>query len=119
MRPIATFSIVAYDPGREEGGGAVQSKFLAGGAVVSSAKAGAGAVATQSYANVLYGSQGLDLMEKGHSAEEAVKLLVDSDESRSQRQVGMVDAKGQAAAYTGSDCFAWAGHIVGAGFSCQ
>lgn len=119
MRPVATFSIVAYDPGREEWGVAVQSKFLAVGAVVGWARAGAGAVATQSYANVLYGPQGLDLMEKGHSAEETIKSLVDADEGRDQRQVGMVDAKGQAAAYTGMGCYDWAGHIVGAGFSCQ
>lgn len=119
MKLIATFSIVAYDPGREEWGVAVQSKFLAVGAVVGWARAGAGAVATQSYANVLYGPQGLDLMQKGRSAEEAIKALVDADEGRDQRQVGMVDAKGQAAAYTGKDCFAWAGHIMGAGFTCQ
>ncbi len=119
MRPVATFSIVTYDPGREEWGVAVQSKFLAVGAVVGWARAGAGAVATQSYANVLYGPQGLDLMEKGHSAEETIKSLVDADEGRDQRQVGMVDAKGQAAAYTGMGCYDWAGHIVGAGFSCQ
>ena len=119
MKPIATFSIVAYDPGRKEWGVAVQSKFLAVGAVVGWARAAAGAVATQSYANVLYGPQGLDLMEKGRSAEEAIKLLVDADENREQRQVGMVDAKGQAAAFTGKECFAWAGHIAGTGFTCQ
>lgn len=119
MKPIATFSIVAYDPGREEWGVGVQSKFLAVGAVVGWARAGAGAVATQSYANVLYGSHGLDLMEKGVSAAEAIKSLVDADEGRDQRQVGIVDSMGQAAAYTGKDCFAWAGHTVGAGFSCQ
>jgi uncharacterized Ntn-hydrolase superfamily protein len=119
MKPIATFSIVAYDPGKEEWGVAVQSKFLAVGAVVGWTRAGAGAVATQSYANVLYGPQGLELMGKGHSAEETIKTLTDADENRSQRQVGMVDAKGQAAAYTGTDCFFWAGHIVGEGFTCQ
>src|SRR3990172_3751657 len=96
-----------------------QSKFLAVGAVVGWARAGAGAVATQSYANVLYGPKGLDLMEKGRSAEKAIQSLVESDEGRDQRQVGMVDAKGQAAAFTGKECFAWAGHLVGGGFSCQ
>jgi uncharacterized Ntn-hydrolase superfamily protein len=119
MKPIATFSIVAYDPGREEWGIAVQSKFLAVGAVVGWARAGAGAVATQSYANVLFGPQGLELMEKGCSAEETINILVDADENREQRQVGMVDVKGQAFAFTGKECFEWAGHIVGAGFSCQ
>jgi uncharacterized Ntn-hydrolase superfamily protein len=86
---------------------------------VSSARAGAGAVATQSYANVLYGFQGLELMENGRSAEETIRSLVDADENREQRQVGMVDAKGQAYAFTGKECFDWAGHIVGEGFTCQ
>lgn len=118
-RRIATFSIVAYDPGRKEWGVAVQSKFLAVGAVVGWARAGAGAVATQSYANVLYGLQGLELLEEGASAEEAVKSLTDADEQRALRQLGMVDAKGNAASYTGKDCYAWAGGIVGEGFCCQ
>lgn len=119
MQPIATFSIVAYDPGREEWGVAVQSKFLAVGAVVGWAKAGAGVVATQSFANVLYGPDGLHLMHRGLSAEEAIQKLTAEDEHRSQRQVGMVDAKGNAASFTGDDCFDWAGGIVGAGFACQ
>jgi uncharacterized Ntn-hydrolase superfamily protein len=119
MKTIATFSIVAYDPGREEWGIAVQSKFLAVGAVVSWARAGAGAVATQSYANVLYGPQGLELMEAGRSAEEAIQSLVNADEDREKRQVGMVDAKGRAFAFTGKECFAWAGHHIGEGFCCQ
>ncbi len=71
MIPIATFSIVAYDPAREEWGVAVQSKFLACGAVVSWARAGAGAVATQSFANVAYGSDGLEMMAGDMSAEES------------------------------------------------
>ena len=75
MQPIATFSIVAYDPGREEWGVAVQSKFMAVGAVVPWARAGAGAVATQSYANLRYGPDGLDLMQQGLSAEEAIARL--------------------------------------------
>jgi uncharacterized Ntn-hydrolase superfamily protein len=119
MKPIATFSIVAYDPGREEWGVAVQSKFLAVGAVVGWARAGAGAVATQSYANVLYGPQGLALMESGRSAEEAIQSLVDADEDREKRQVGMVDAKGRAFAFTGKECFDWAGHHIGERFCCQ
>jgi uncharacterized Ntn-hydrolase superfamily protein len=119
MKPVATFSIVAYDPGREEWGVAVQSKFLAVGAVVGWARAGAGAVATQSYANVLYGPQGLALMESGRSAEEAIQSLVDADEDREKRQVGMVDAKGRAFAFTGKECFDWAGHHIGERFCCQ
>lgn len=118
-QPIATFSIVAYDPARGEWGVAVQSKFLAVGAVVSWARAGAGAVATQSYANLTYGPQGLDLMAGGASAAEAIEILTSADDGRSQRQVGMVDAAGRAAAFTGEGCHAWAGHVVGDGFACQ
>ncbi len=119
MLPIATFSIVAYDPGRQEWGVAVQSKFLAVGAVVSWARAGAGAVATQSYANLRYGPDGLDLLEQGLSAAEAITRLTDTDEDRDLRQVGMVDAQGQAASFTGDDCHFWAGHHVGEHFACQ
>jgi uncharacterized Ntn-hydrolase superfamily protein len=116
---IATFSIAAYDPQRKEWGVAVQSKFLAAAAVVSWARAGAGAVATQSYANLTYGSRGLDLMEQGRPAAEVIELLTAEDEQRDQRQVGMVDAAGNAAAFTGQGCYAWAGHHVGEGFCCQ
>jgi uncharacterized Ntn-hydrolase superfamily protein len=117
--PIATFSIVAYDPGRQEWGVAVQSKFLACAAVVSWARAGAGAVATQSYANVAYGIEGLNRMEAGASAAETLADLTKEDENPLLRQVGMVDKNGQAVAFTGSDCYFWAGHIVGDGFCCQ
>jgi uncharacterized Ntn-hydrolase superfamily protein len=119
MQPVATFSIVAYDPGRREWGVAVQSKFLAAAAVVSWARAGAGAVATQSYANLTYGSRGLALMELGVPAETAIEILVRDDEGRALRQVGLVDRAGHAAAYTGAECPAWAGHVVGEGFACQ
>ncbi len=119
MQPITTFSIVAYDPGRQEWGVAVQSKFLAAAAVVSWARAGAGSVATQAHANLTYGSRGLDLLEKGISAGEVIKSLTSADENRVIRQVGLVDREGEAAAYTGTDCNEWAGHIVGDGFACQ
>lgn len=119
MQPIATFSIVAYDPNKQEWGVAVQSKFMACAAVVSWAKANAGAVATQSYANILYGSLGLEMMGQDLSAEQTIAALTVSDEGRALRQVGVVDKQGHAAAYTGSDCYAWAGHIVGEGFACQ
>ena len=117
--PVATFSIVAYDPGRKEWGVAVQSKFLACAAVVSWARAEAGAVATQSFANVAYGLDGLDLMAGGHSAEETIAMLTAADPQRAQRQVGMVDKDGRAAAFTGEGCYDWAGHIVGDSFACQ
>jgi len=119
MNPIATFSIVAYDPGRKEWGVAVQSKFLAAAAVVSWARAGAGAVATQAHANIAYGNDGLEMMAAGMSAEETIKDLTGADEGRAQRQVGMVDKDGRAAAFTGEECMHWDGHIVGEGFACQ
>lgn len=114
-----TFSIVAYDPGRKEWGVAVQSKFLAAAAVVSWAEAGAGAVATQSYANLAYGPDGLYMMKRGTPAEETIASLTEPDEQRETRQIGVVDRNGRAAAHTGSQCHAWAGHVVGDGFTCQ
>ena len=119
MIPITTFSIAAYDPGRQEWGVAVQSKFMAVGAVVSHARAGAGAVATQSYANLKYGPDGLTLMEEGLAASEVIEKLTAADPEREQRQVGLVDRRGEAAAFTGLKCHDWAGHIVGEGFCCQ
>jgi uncharacterized Ntn-hydrolase superfamily protein len=119
MKAIATFSIAAYDPGRKEWGVAVQSKFLAAAALVCSARAGAGAVATQSYANLAYGIEGLEMMAAGKSAAETIKALTDGDDERALRQVGMVDRQGKAAAFTGEECMYWAGHIVGESFTCQ
>ena len=118
-RIAATFSIVAYDPTNGDLGVAVQSKFLAAGAVVPWAKAEVGVIATQSYANTSYGPKGLELMEKGLSAQEALERLIEEDEERALRQVGIVDAKGNAAAYTGEECFEWAGHVIGANYACQ
>lgn len=119
MKPIATFSITAYDPGKKEWGVAVQSKFLAVGSVVPFAKANVGAVATQSYANYMYGPDGLAMMEKGLSAEETLEALTSKDEQRDLRQVGLVDRQGNAASFTGDGCHDWAGGIVGEGFACQ
>jgi uncharacterized Ntn-hydrolase superfamily protein len=119
MRAINTFSIVAYDPGRQEWGVAVQSKFLAVAAVVSWARVGAGAVATQSYANLSYGPDGLDMMSQGVAADEVLAKLTAKDEEKDLRQVGVVDKEGRAAAFTGQGCYDWAGHIVGDGFTCQ
>lgn len=114
-----TFSIVAYDPEREDWGVAVQSKFLAVGSVVPWARAGVGAVATQSWANTSYGPRGLGMMEEGVSAEEVIAWLTEEDKDRASRQVGVVDARGEAAAFTGEECFDWAGHIVGENYTCQ
>ena len=119
MQPVATFSIVAFDPRRLEWGVAVQSKFLAAAAVVSWARANAGAVATQSYANLAYGPDGLDMMAGGMAAEEVIQALIGSDEDYQTRQVGVVDRKGRAAAFTGEGCQDWAGHLAGEGYACQ
>ncbi len=119
MKPIATFSIVAYDPQRAEWGVAVQSKFLAVAAVVSWAQAGAGAIATQARANLTFGPQGLDLMATGTSAKDTILALTARDPGEAVRQIGAVDRKGRAYAFTGADCKAWAGHFVGEGYACQ
>jgi uncharacterized Ntn-hydrolase superfamily protein len=119
MFPCATFSIVAFDPARQEWGVAVASKFLAAGAVVPWARAGAGAVATQSYANTRFGPEGLDRMAEGLSAEETLAHLLAADPEREKRQVGLVDRAGRAAAFTGAECLPWAGHQIGEGFCCQ
>jgi uncharacterized Ntn-hydrolase superfamily protein len=116
---VATFSVVGYDPDEKEWGVAVASKFLAVGSVVPWVEAGAGAVATQSFANVSYGPKGLDLFRKGKTADEAIKALTDGDDGRDQRQVGAIDAKGDAATFTGKDCLAWAGGKTGKHFACQ
>ncbi len=116
---LSTFSIVAFDPETGDLGVAVQSKFLAVGAVVPYAKAGVGAIATQSYANLLYGPQGLDLLAQGLSPQEVIDRLTSNDPEAHLRQVGIVDAQGRAAAFTGSGCFPWAGHRVGPNVAVQ
>lgn len=117
--PIATFSIVAADLASGDLGIAVASKFLACGAVVPWASAGAGAVATQSYSNTAYGPDGIALMREGMSASDVLARFIAEDPDRDLRQVGMVDARGDAAAHTGGKCHGWAGHIVGEGFAAQ
>ena len=114
-----TFSIIARDPQKAELGIAVQSKFLGVGAVVPWAKAGVGAIATQSWANTSYGPHGLALLEKGLSASEALAELTSNDENRAQRQVGIIGISGVPATYTGDECFPWAGGYVGEHFACQ
>ena len=114
-----TFSIVAYDPEDKAWGIAVASKFPAVGAVVPWARAEAGAVATQSFANTSFGPRGLDLMSKGLSAQQALDKLLADDPDKEQRQVGLVDTLGRAASFTGSGCFAWAGGRTGPGYACQ
>jgi uncharacterized Ntn-hydrolase superfamily protein len=110
---VATFSIVGFDPANGDLGIAVQSKFPNVRPIVPWAKAGVGAVATQSFAELDYGIDGLELLARGATAEEALRIILRRDEGREQRQVGIVDAKGNAATWTGKECFAWAGGRVG------
>lgn len=114
-----TFSIVGYDPKTKELGIAVQSKFLGVGAVVPWAKAGVGAIATQAHANTSFGPEGLELMASGKNAQDTIDVLLSGDSDREVRQVGIVDANGQAATYTGKKCFDWAGGIAGTNFAAQ
>ena len=114
-----TFSIVALDQATGDIGVAVQSKFLAVGSVVPWAKADVGAVATQSFANVAYGPDGLALLATGAPAQEVLDRLVAGDDLRGERQVGIVDAHGGAATHTGGGCFDWAGGRTGRGFAAQ
>ncbi len=114
-----TFSIVAFDPKTGDLGVAVASKFLAVGSVVPYAQAGVGAIATQSFANTTFGPKGLALLKKGLTPSQVLKQLLANDKDRELRQVGIVDAKGRAAAFTGKKCLPWAGHIVGKGFAVQ
>jgi uncharacterized Ntn-hydrolase superfamily protein len=116
---VATFSIVGHDPRNGDLGIAVQSKFLAVGAVVPWARAGIGAVATQAAANTTYGPAALDLLAQGQAPQQVIDTLVAADEGRNQRQVGVVDAQGRAATFTGSECFAWAGGRTGPHFAAQ
>ena len=116
---VATYSIVACDLAAGQWGVAVQSKFLAVGSVVPWAEPGAGAVATQSYANPRYGPEGLALLRQGRSAQETVDELTGADDGRAQRQVGVVDAKGGAATFTGEECHDWAGGRTGDGYAAQ
>jgi uncharacterized Ntn-hydrolase superfamily protein len=104
-----TYSIVAYDSATGDLGVAVQSKFPNVGGIVPWATAGVGAVATQSLGNTAYGDEGLRLMAMGATAPEAMRIVMRSDTRAAQRQVGMVDARGNAASWTGDSCFDWAG----------
>lgn len=119
VEPVNTFSVVGYDPDKKEWGVAVASKFLAVGSVVPWAKAGVGAVATQSFANTSYGPDGLKMMADGKSAEETLKALTDADKGKDQRQVGAIDKDGKSATFTGEKCNAWAGGKAGKHYACQ
>jgi uncharacterized Ntn-hydrolase superfamily protein len=119
QRPVATFSIVAYDPETKDLGVAVQSKFFAVGSVVPWAKAGVGAIATQAFGNTTYGPKGLEFLANGKTPAEVIEMLTSSDKGKDRRQVGVVDAKGNAATYTGKGCNSWAGGKTGKYYSAQ
>jgi uncharacterized Ntn-hydrolase superfamily protein len=114
-----TFSIVGALPDTGEVGCAVQSRYFAVGNVVPWARAGVGAVATQAAGVAAFGPRGLDALAGGLSPEEALARLLAGDGARETRQVGIVAADGRAAAHTGRDCSAWAGHRVGPGYAVQ
>lgn len=116
---VSTFSIVARDPETGDLGIAVQSRFFGVGAVVTWARANVGAIATQSLANTTYGERGLALLQAGWSARDVVDYLVGSDPGRDHRQLGIVDARGNAANWTGPGCYAWSGGQLGSGFCVQ
>jgi uncharacterized Ntn-hydrolase superfamily protein len=116
---VATYSIVACDLQAEQWGVAVQSKFLAVGSVVPWAEPHVGAIATQSYANPRYGPDGLALLREGRSAEDVAETLTAADKERALRQLGVVDAQGRAATFTGDDCHDWAGGRTGDGYAAQ
>ncbi|MDQ3778846.1 MAG: DUF1028 domain-containing protein [Actinomycetota bacterium] len=119
MAKPATYSIVACDRERGEWGVGVESKFLAVGSLVSWAEPEVGAIATQSFVNPRYGPDGLALLREGASAEETVERLTSADEGRDDRQVGVVDARGGSASFTGPGCFEWAGGRTGSGYAAQ
>lgn len=118
-RPVATYSIVARDPATGQIGVAVQSHWFSVGARVPWAEAGVGAVATQSFTEPSYGTLGLALMKTGRTAPEALAALVAGDPGRDVRQVGMVDANGNAATHTGKMDIPEAGGQTGKGYAVQ
>ena len=116
---VSTYSIAACDLAAGQWGVAVQSKFLAVGSVVPWAEPGAGAIATQAYANPRYGPDGLALLRQGRSAQDVVEELTAADDGRAERQLGVVDARGGAATFTGEGCHDWAGGRTGDGYAAQ
>jgi uncharacterized Ntn-hydrolase superfamily protein len=118
-RLVATYSIAACDLDEGQWGVATQSKFLSVGSVVPWAEPGVGAIATQAYANPRYGPQGLELLREGLSADEVVERLTTADDGRDHRQVGVVDAQGRGASYTGAECLDWAGGRTGPCYAAQ
>jgi uncharacterized Ntn-hydrolase superfamily protein len=117
--PVSTYSIAACDLEAGQWGVATQSKFLAVGSIVPWAEPQVGAIATQSFANPFYGPDGLALLRDGLSAEDVVASLTEKDEQREHRQLGVVDAQGRSASFTGKECLEWAGDRTGPGYAAQ
>ncbi len=117
--PVATFSFVAHDPESGISGVIVASKFFAVGSVVPWANAGAGAIATQAHANTTFGPKGIELLTAGKNASETLAALLEDDEGRESRQVGIVDEYGGSATHTGKECMDWAGGRSGPGWAAQ
>jgi uncharacterized Ntn-hydrolase superfamily protein len=115
----STFSIVARDPEQDAVGVAVQSKFVSVGSVVPFASANAGAIATQSFANVAYGPDGLELLRDGYDADAVIEELTAADDAAEDRQVGVVGQDGSVAAFTGEECFDVAGDVQGEQYTVQ
>jgi uncharacterized Ntn-hydrolase superfamily protein len=115
----STFSIVAFDPKTRNLGVAVQSRYFSVGTAVPWAKAGVGAVATQSFVNVSYGPRGLRLLRRGLTVDAVVEKLTSEDKGRDYRQLGVIDAGGNAATYTGKKCLEWAGSRIGKNYAAQ
>jgi uncharacterized Ntn-hydrolase superfamily protein len=116
---VSTYSICACDLDARQWGVATQSKFLAVGSIVPWAEPLVGAIATQAYANPRYGPDGLRLLREGLSAEEVVARLVEADDGRAERQLGIVDGQGGGATHTGDECMEWAGGRAGPGYAVQ
>jgi len=119
IRPTSTYSIIARDEVSGELGVAVQSHWFSVGSLVPWAKAGVGAIATQSFVKVEYGTDGLALMESGMTSTEALQALLAEDEGQAVRQVAMIDFNGNVATHTGESCIEYAGHIIGKNYSVQ
>ena len=117
--PVATFSIVAFDPATGDLGVAVQSKVFGVGSIVPYVRADVGAVATQAFAEPAFGPDGLALLDDGTPAPFALEALLRRDPGRDRRQLGVVDGRGRAEAFTGKACHPWAGHVVGEHYCCQ
>jgi uncharacterized Ntn-hydrolase superfamily protein len=106
-----TWSIIARDEQTGRIGIAVATKFFAVGAMVPHIRTGVGAIASQAFINPFYGPKGLDLLAGHASAQATIDALIKNDEGRDNRQIHVMDAQGRVAAYTGSACIGWCGHM--------